>query len=89
MWLCTIGPDRMERGHRAKDNRVPHSREISKREDAQQTGLATSTVADDDQLPAKKRQKTTSVEKLFVDGELTGGCVGGVGRAIALPLRTV
>lgn len=37
----------------------------------------------------KKTKKRTSVEKLFVDGELTGGCVGGVGRAIALPLRTV
>lgn len=41
--------------------RLPYSREISKCEDAQQTGLATGTVANDDQLSVGADKETTSV----------------------------
>lgn len=50
MWLYRIGSSDQMGG-------ASYSREISQREYAQQTGLATSSVADDDQLPVQHAEE--------------------------------
>lgn len=62
---------------------MPYSREVSKCKDAQQTGLATGAIANDDQLPVGAGKETTSVGGRDDSKKLTGG-----GAAIPYRLMT-